>query len=47
MERDLSHMIRNPNFVKPYNLTAWRKQCVLYRTDLYHHLGGERCPIIH
>lgn len=22
-------------------------QCVLYRTDLYHRRGGERCPIIH
>jgi hypothetical protein len=22
-------------------------QCILYRTDLYHRRGGERCPIIH
>ena len=23
MEIDLSHMIRNPNFVEPHNLTVW------------------------
>jgi hypothetical protein len=31
----------NPQYRQKIN------QCVLYRTDLYHRRGGERCPIIH